>query len=76
MGSFTPNPHGLYDLGGNVWEWSEDWYNNDKDVRVLRGATWGIGHPGGLLSSFRNNCPPDYHRVFLGLRVVLEGTAD
>jgi serine/threonine protein kinase len=53
VGSFAANQFGLYDMGGNVRQWCEDWYDNEKEYRVLRGASWYEFSPFNLLSSAR-----------------------
>ena len=66
--SFDPNPWGLYQVHGNVWDWVEDcwhvdyhnapsdgsaWTAGDCSYRVLRGGTWG-GDPQSLRAAFRS----------------------
>ncbi len=73
VGSFTANSFGLYDLGGNVWEWCEDWYDGAQASRVLRGGSWISRNPANLLSSFRRGGSPDFRDGSLGFRCVLVG---
>ncbi|MEZ5387888.1 MAG: bifunctional serine/threonine-protein kinase/formylglycine-generating enzyme family protein [Prosthecobacter sp.] len=69
--SFMPNKAGLYDLGGNVWEWMEDWWNEEQKEHVLRGGSWNHHSRSNLLSSHRNHQAPDSRGISHGFRVVL-----
>ena len=73
VGSFAVNKLGLHDMGGNVWEWCEDKYSPTSTYRVLRGASWIIGSPAYLLSSYRFYPTPDIRDVNIGFRCVLVG---
>ena len=70
VGSFGTNKYGLYDMGGNVWQWCEDWYDKEKKWRVLRGASWENSYPYHLLSSSRDRTRTRRY-VRYGFRVVV-----
>jgi formylglycine-generating enzyme required for sulfatase activity len=69
--SFRPNKIGIYDLGGNVSEWCNDWYDQSREYRFLRGSSWGDGGREQLHSSSRfGDYPPDYRDEHIGFRCV------
>jgi len=75
VGSFPANPYGICDMGGNIWQWCEDWWNAEQKDRVVRGASWGSSGRSNLLSSLRNHRTPTIRSHPVGFRVVLVGTS-
>jgi hypothetical protein len=71
VGSFAANESGLYDMGGNVWQWCEDWYNSEKKSRVMRGASWCDNLPRNLLAARRFHYMPAERGASIGFRCVL-----
>ena len=69
VGSFKPNGYGLYDMGGNVWEWCQDRYDSDKTTRILRGGSW-YGNTGSLRAAFRFGNGPSNAGISYGFRCV------
>jgi len=62
-------PEGLMDMAGNVWEWIENLYREDKEWRALRGGSW-FNYLVNLRCAARLSGRPDYRSSDLGFRVV------
>jgi formylglycine-generating enzyme required for sulfatase activity len=86
-GMFPPNPWGLFDMHGNVWEWIQDvvhdnyegapldgsaWEEGgDQARRILRGGSW-LYNPRYLRSALRNGFSSSLSNDIVGFRVVRE----
>ena len=71
VGTFTPNAHGFYDLGGNVNEWCQDRFAS-SDRRILRGGSFGKLRPDQLLSSRRYRGDPTRRMASHGFRIAVD----
>jgi formylglycine-generating enzyme required for sulfatase activity len=66
-----PNRLGIYDLGGNVWEWSKEGPTPDSPFRVLRGASWFLRQKGYLTCGRRPYASLDDRDESYGFRLVV-----
>jgi formylglycine-generating enzyme required for sulfatase activity len=85
-GSFEPNAFGLFDMIGNVWEWTEDcwntsyhsapisgeaWRTGDCSQAVIRGGSWG-SYPHNLRFATRQGLERNYRGHEVGFRVAAD----
>jgi len=86
VGQKQPNPWGLYNMHGNVFEWVQDKWHNDyygaplfgqawesgsESYRVVRGGNWYFS-AGGCRSASRNYFPSDVRINSVGFRLLQE----
>lgn len=82
VGTYPPNPFGLYDTAGNVWEWTCSRFNSkfdgseqicdyiSSDLRVIRGGSWKSSAESWLRSSGRSGVLTNDRNADVGFRLI------
>jgi len=83
VGSYPANGFGLFDMVGNVWEWTNDWYDRDYypvspdrnpqgpstgTYKVIRGGGWSDDDERNFMNHYRNFADPSVRTFTVGFR--------
>ena len=84
VGSFPANAHGLFDMIGNVWEWTSDWFRTGpgwtqpassapasgtaEHLKTVRGGSWDSSVYSLRVSRRVGLSPSDRHNLYVGFR--------
>jgi formylglycine-generating enzyme required for sulfatase activity len=75
--SYPPGAFGLFDMTGNLWEWTSDAYGDypfpprEAPLRVYRGGSWSRRFEKWMRARLRNRAPPDFEGSHLGFRCAV-----
>jgi formylglycine-generating enzyme required for sulfatase activity len=80
IGQLQANELNIYDMSGNVWAWSQDWYKGyagnsgvsdyTGSLRVHRGGSWMINKD-DCRSTLRSSNTPTFRNCHLGFRLAI-----
>jgi len=65
------NEWGIFGLAGNVWEWCEDWYDEERTTKIRHGGSWDFDGESSLRVETRGFDRPDAAYNTIGFRLVV-----